>query len=289
MLLLYNVIQVLLFLIQRGAKGFLFVRVNNGQYKRKKLVRRVDKIKRVRQHLNPLSYESQKPIELDEDWFFKAFDVSDRHLIVDVGSAMGGWCIESANQDPETNFLGLEIRNGCHKNALMRLDAAQLEQKNCFFLQANANVDLERILRDVLVSGARVEAICFQFPDPHFKKRHHKRRVVTPQLARVVEEALLASSSYFSHDIEKPFVYMASDVLEAAEHMRSVFRNETNYLIEKKEENKDGGVSGDYEELDWTLEYSPFPVQTERESAVLAGLGETSTKKQTIYRALFHL
>eukprot|EP00633_Aureoumbra_lagunensis_P011835 CAMPEP_0197338158 /NCGR_PEP_ID=MMETSP0892-20130614/40486_1 /TAXON_ID=44058 ORGANISM="Aureoumbra lagunensis, Strain CCMP1510" /NCGR_SAMPLE_ID=MMETSP0892 /ASSEMBLY_ACC=CAM_ASM_000538 /LENGTH=56 /DNA_ID=CAMNT_0042841419 /DNA_START=754 /DNA_END=921 /DNA_ORIENTATION=- len=56
---------------------------------------------------------------------------------------------------------------------------------------------------------------------------------------------------------------MASDVLEAAEHMRSVFRNETNYLIEKKEENKDGGVSGDYEELDWTLEYSPFPVQTE--------------------------
>ena len=38
---------------------------------------------------------------------------------------------------------------------------------------------------------AQVACVSVQFPDPHFKKRHHKRRIVQPQLVDAVADALL--------------------------------------------------------------------------------------------------
>ena len=32
--------------------------------------------------------------------------------------------------------------------------------------------------------GAPLRSASIQFPDPHFKAKHHKRRVVQPELAR---------------------------------------------------------------------------------------------------------
>ena len=86
-----------------------------------------------------------------------------------------------------------------------------------------------------------------QFPDPHFKKKHHKRRVVTPEL-RATIAAALAASTFVS-----PSAYLVSDVLEAATAMRDEFRGDAT-LVEV----------GPWNAAGW-LEASPLAVPTERE------------------------
>ena len=222
------------------------------------------RVKRLRHHRNPLSAAASRPAELAEDWAQTIFDDRTQPLTVDVGCALGGWCVESASSDPSRNFLGLELR----PEAVARAQQSAQTLKNCAFLQCNANVDLGRLLGDLANAGAPLERICIQFPDPHFKKKHRKRRVCTPELAETVSRAICASP------ISTASVYVASDVLDVAEEMRERFAACSELRLE-----------GAYDGEGW-LCASPLQVQTERERAVLAGLGSTSTA-DCVYRALF--
>ena len=68
------------------------------------------RVKRLRHHRNPLSAAATQPAELAEDWARTIFDDRTQPLTVDVGCALGGWCVESASSDASRNFLGLELR-----------------------------------------------------------------------------------------------------------------------------------------------------------------------------------
>ena len=221
------------------------------------------RVKRLRHHRNPLSAAATQPAELAEDWAQTIFDDRTQPLTVDVGCALGGWCVESASADPSRNFLGLELR----PEAVARAQQSAETLSNCAFLQCNANVDLGRLLDDLNKAGAPLERVAIQFPDPHFKKKHRKRRVCTPELAETISSAVCASPIDSS-------IYVASDVLDVAEEMRERFAARAELRLE-----------GDYDGEGW-LCASPLRVQTERERAVLAGLGSTSTA-DCVYRALF--
>ena len=221
------------------------------------------RVKRLRHHRNPLSAAASRPAELENDWAQTIFDDRTQPLTVDVGCALGGWCVESASTDPSRNFLGLELR----PEAVARAQESAETLSNCAFLQCNANVDLERLLSELANAGAPLERVAIQFPDPHFKKKHRKRRVCTPELAETISRAVCASPVPAS-------VYVASDVLDVAEEMRERFSACSQLRLE-----------GDYDADGW-LCTSPLQVQTERERAVLAGLGSTSTS-DCVYRALF--
>ena len=242
----------------RAAAGFQ-VRTNDAPADAPKRKR----VKRLRHHRNPLSAAASRPAELENDWAHTIFDDRTQPLTVDVGCALGGWCVESAHNDPSRNFLGLELR----PEAVARAQQSAQSLSNCAFLQCNANVDLGRLLGDLDKAGAPLERICIQFPDPHFKKKHRKRRVCTPELAETISSAVCASPVSAS-------VYVASDVLDVAEEMRERFSACSDLRLE-----------GDYDGDGW-LCASPLDVQTERERAVLAGLGSTSTA-DCVYRALF--
>ena len=147
------------------------------------------RVKRLRHHRNPLSAAATQPAELAEDWARTIFDDRTQPLTVGVGCALGGWCVESASNDASRNFLGLELR----PEAVARAQESAQKLPNCAFLQCNANVDLGRLLGDLANAGAPLERICIQFPDPHFKKKHRKRRVCTPELAETVARSICAS------------------------------------------------------------------------------------------------
>lgn len=80
-------------------------------------------------------------------------------------------------------------------------------QGRVHFLFANATVSLSGMLEGY---PGQVAAFYTQFPDPHFKRRHRKRRLLQPDTVRAMARALPPGG----------LVFLQSDVLRAAEGLR---------------------------------------------------------------------
>jgi tRNA (guanine-N7-)-methyltransferase len=167
---------------------------------------------RVRQHVNPLKKELQVPTSAPPDWA-DWFDSPAAPLALDAGCGSGRFGLAlAASARPDHNVLGLEIRGPlvARANAWARAAVPALDRRARFVL-GNATVSLPAGLLDSYPGPLTLA--CFQFPDPHFKARHHKRRIVQPATAAAVAAALAPGG----------VVFLQSDVLEAAVAMRDAF------------------------------------------------------------------
>jgi tRNA (guanine-N7-)-methyltransferase len=133
---------------------------------------------RVRQHVNPLkaSLQSQAPVPAWTD----VYASTARPLVVDIGCGGGRFDLMMAKKYPETNFLGVDIRAPLVERGNKWGEYAGVVD-NLHFAECNATVSMGKWLKSYADDcGSKVETVAIQFPDPHFKKRHHKRRVVQP-------------------------------------------------------------------------------------------------------------
>jgi tRNA (guanine-N7-)-methyltransferase len=158
--------------------------------------------------------------------------------------------MQMATLQPDWNFLGLEIRAPLVEQAQQEKEAAGLT--NLYFLFGNANVGVDALLWS-LPTGA-LQRVSIQFPDPWFKKRHQKRRVVQPELVASLAQALAVGGQ----------VILQSDVAEVAEAMCDRFTAHRDFQRTSP---------------DWLPE-SPFPAQTDREQLTLS-------KGLSVYRAIY--
>lgn len=203
---------------------------------------------RVRQHVNPFAERYLRPVQLP-DWSEVYADPA-RPLHLDIGCARGRFVLQMAQLQPQTNFLGLEIRAPLVEDANLRRD--ELGLGNLHYVFCHVNPSLDKILAS-LPAGC-LEAAYIQFPDPWFKKRHAKRRVVQPELVAAIASYLRVGGT----------VFLQSDVLEVAAEMRDRFAEQPAFRQEP---------SG------WLPE-NPLPVATEREIA-------TAAKGEPTYRTRF--
>lgn len=192
---------------------------------------------RIRQHVNPLARKFQQPIEVP-DWQ-KIYD-RDRSIHLDIGCARGKFLLDMAQLDPETNFLGIEIRRQLVDAANQTKD--ELGLTNLHYLFGNMNSSAE-VLLESLPSNS-LKTISIQFPDPWFKKKHNKRRVVQPALVKILVDYL----------IEGGQIFLQSDIEEVAREMSDRFTS--NPLLVQQHTTA------------W-LDTNPLPVPTERELYVL--------------------
>ena len=202
----------------------------------------------MRQHVNPLSEKYQQPIDLP-DWGNIYYQLSSP-LHLDIGCGKGKFLLNMAQLYPDWNFLGLEIREKLVDNA--NDDKQELGLKNLHYLFCNANTSLDSILASLPEKSLHYVSI--QFPDPWFKKRHYKRRVVQAELVTILAKYLINNGT----------VFIQSDILAVAEEMCNLFS-----------ENKDFSRT----ESDW-LQTNPLSIATEREKS-------TINRQQPVYRALF--
>lgn len=201
---------------------------------------------RARQHVNPLATQFQLPTLLTPEWPSDVFDDLSRPLFLDIGSARGGFLLQMAAQNPNAyNYLGLEIRPIVVRQSQMRVKKHKLEGI-LSFVGCNANVDLGRLLTLAEAKG-KLEMVTIQFPDPHFKARHAKRRVVTPELVSTLAAFMPPGSK----------VFLQSDVQVVLDEMRLHFRQQSKYF-------KD-----DIPSIDDYLESNILGVPTEREISVV--------------------
>ena len=134
----------------------------------------------VRQHVNPLSYS--EPMQPPQKWA-EVFDNAQRPLLLDIGCARGEWVRELAASRPDMNFLGMEIRSSVAPDARTHAECGNLH-----FMPENAVVGLDPVLRS-LPDGA-VQWVTLMHPDPWFKKRHWKRRVLCPPFIELLRAHL---------------------------------------------------------------------------------------------------
>ncbi|MFN3362288.1 MAG: methyltransferase domain-containing protein, partial [Pseudanabaenaceae cyanobacterium] len=90
---------------------------------------------RVREHVNPLAIQYQKPTP-PPDWSTVYGDWS-LPLSLDLGSGQGEYLIQMGQRYPDRNFLGLEIRRPLVEYSNARRE--ELGLSNVYFLFCNIN------------------------------------------------------------------------------------------------------------------------------------------------------
>ncbi len=109
-------------------------------------------------------------------------------LEVDLGCGDGTVLTALAAQHPERNYVGVEQLHG--RTATTCRKIARLHLANARILRA----DISRAPADLLPAGT-VTRFHLLFPDPWPKRRHHVRRVVTPEWLRAIAAALVPGGS----------------------------------------------------------------------------------------------
>jgi tRNA (guanine-N7-)-methyltransferase len=140
---------------------------------------------RIRQHVNPLKSD--------------LLDIADvprvevepgRALEVELGAAEAHFLIDRARVDPATRFVGVEIRR--ELVAAVNAACAADGPSNVGSVFANMSVDMGRLFAD-----GSVRRFFLNFPDPWFKSRQHKRRVIGPGLIAEIGRALAVGGELY--------------------------------------------------------------------------------------------
>jgi len=148
---------------------------------------------------------------------------------------------------PDMNYLGVEIREPLVIEANRLADEAGLT--NLHYAFCNAMLWLDRLIKNV--PNDLLQLVTIQFPDPWFKKKHAKRRMVNAELVDVVVGKLAPHGR----------IFVQTDIEPLAEEMFELFRADGRLFEEPVTEN-------------------PFPVKTERERSV-------EDKELPVFRTIF--
>ena len=200
---------------------------------------------RVHQHVNPLAPYYRfvsKPLEIE-----KVFANPNLPLHLDIGCGRGRFLLKLAEIEPNQNFLGVEIREPLVDEANRIKDEKGL--KNLHYEFCNAMFALDKLLKNLPEN--LLQTVTIQFPDPWYKKKHAKRRMVKNNLAETIVSHLKVAGQ----------IFIQTDVDFLAEETFTIFR-EFNNLREIE------------------ITENPFSVKTEREIAV-------EEKELPILRAMF--
>ena len=195
----------------------------------------------MRQHVNPLSkfFNDIEPIPPLKDIFH---DLS-KPIHFDIGCGSGDFLLNLANHNKNWNYIGLEIREKLVNKSKLKLKDESI--KNLFFAFGNA----EYLIEDSICKFPAniVSSVSFNFPDPWFKKKHHKRRVIQTQLIHKISQ-LMASGGCISikSDVKELFEYMDMTI--------SSTKSFINYI---------------YQDSEILNSYNPINLRTNRENYVI--------------------
>ena len=138
-------------------------------------------------------------------------------IVIEIGFGMGDATIALAKENPNINYIGIEVHRPGVGKVLSEIN--RLELKNLFVIEHDALEVLEYMVGDNSVNGFHIF-----FPDPWPKKRHHKRRLLQRPRTNLMAQKLAPGG----------YLYFVTDWLEYAEFALEEL-NQTEHLKNKYE------------------------------------------------------
>ena len=135
-------------------------------------------------------------------------------LVVEIGSGHGETLTAAAVRHPEVNFLGFEVFEASIAATLGKIAAHGLE--NVRLVCADAVSGLTHLIPD-----HTVDEMWVFFPDPWQKKRHHKRRLISPDFADLAARKLVHGG----------ILRLATDWESYADHMSEVLGGDERFEL----------------------------------------------------------
>lgn len=148
---------------------------------------------------------------LPSEWDGRSVFSSKAPLEIDVGCGKGLFVTRAAEARPDVHFLGVELSRKYARLAAFRI--ARRSLTNAHILCGDAQHLMNHVLCDEIISTVHI-----YFPDPWWKKRHHKRRIMNAAFVESIERTLVpAGQLRFCTDVE---VYFRSSLKLIAERTR---------------------------------------------------------------------
>ncbi|XP_044471080.1 tRNA (guanine-N(7)-)-methyltransferase [Mangifera indica] len=147
---------------------------------------------RARAHSNPLS-DSHFPVpvspshvdySLHYPQFFALPDQmndSKRIQFADIGCGFGGLLISLSTLFPETLMIGMELRDKVSEYVKERISALRVSNPGQYQNISVVRTNSMKYIPNYFEKGQLMKMF-FLFPDPHFKEKNHRRRVISPHL-----------------------------------------------------------------------------------------------------------
>lgn len=195
----------------------------------------------MRQHVNPLS---KNFFEIDPiPPLNQVFENPKLPLHLDIGCASGDFLFELSLKNKNWNYIGIEIREKLVLNANLKMKSR--ENKNLYFSFGNANNIFNQSNNKSIINF--ITSISFNFPDPWFKKKHHKRRVIQPELINLLSNSMKRGS----------LIFIKTDVRDLFDHMELTISESIKF---KKIP---------YQDFKFYESFNPNRIQTNREKYVI--------------------
>ena len=155
------------------------------------------------------TYGLPNDVALNLDEIFPTY----KSRILEIGFGMGEATAILAKAFPETAFLGVEV----HRPGVGKL---------CAQLEANRSMNVRILHHDVIdvinnqLADGSLDGVHIFFPDPWPKKRHMKRRLITPEFLRLIYPKLKIGA----------FIHVATDWVPYAEFVMKSFAQVSEYV-----------------------------------------------------------
>lgn len=140
-------------------------------------------------------------------------------LVVEVGFGMGDSLLQMCQQEPDKDFIGIEV----HPPGVGRLmnNALEADINNLKVYMADANDVLTDCLPDLSIDRFQL-----YFPDPWHKKKHHKRRIVQPAfMASILAKLKPTGICHFATDWQE-YAEQMLEVLSAEASLTNCAKND---------------------------------------------------------------
>jgi len=174
---------------------------------------------RQRAHSNPLAHHNfNYPVRpSDAVWDEQYPERGERQVeILDIGCGYGGLLIQLAPHFPESLLLGLEIRvkvsdyvmdrvKALRNNAKVSPETHPADFQNVACIRTNAMKHLPCFFKK-----GQLSTLFFLFPDPHFKEKKHKWRIISDMLLSEYAYLLKVDGRIYTNtDVYDLHVWMA--------------------------------------------------------------------------------